>query len=236
MLAYCRVAAQTLGAQGHRQDVVEHGVNPRTFLRAGVQQQFGRGGEHHLDDLVARQMQRRPEQKVRSDQPHHRGLDPWRQRWRGISLRRRLVGQRHQQHQRTDPARVADGHLQRRRRASRTSHHGGLGDTQCVEQADMGVSLRQRRCIGRHGRAQVAEARHRDDADAVRGQPARERHALVVSAAAAVYGQQRHAGASLLVFDRAAACGQQHAALCSMGAGTPHVVVEPKFHQQRCAH
>jgi len=40
--------------------IASHRIDPRPLLRAGMRQQFGRGGQHHLDDLVARQMQRGP--------------------------------------------------------------------------------------------------------------------------------------------------------------------------------
>ena len=135
----------------------------------------------------------------------------------------------------TDPVRVADGHLQSRQRTSRAPHHGGLGDAQSVEQAGMGVGLRRCRCISRHGRAQVAEARHRDDANAVRGQPSRESHALVMPTTAAMYGQQRHPASGFLVFDGTAARLQQHAALCRMRTGALHVDVEAPFDEERCS-
>ena len=81
----------------------------------------------------------------------------------------------------------------------------------------MRVCLRRRRRVWTHRGSQVAEARHRDRPHTVLRQRAREGHALVVPAAAAVDHQQRHAGTKLLILDGAAARGSQHAALRGTG-------------------
>jgi len=48
-----------------------------------------------------------------------------------------------------------------------------------------------------------------------------------------VHSQQWHAGAGLLVFDGAATCVQHNAALGRASKRALHVVVKPRFHDQR---
>ena len=88
----------------------------------------------------------------------------------------------------------------------------------------------------RHGRAQVAEARHGDHPHAALGQAASEGHTVVVSAAAAVHGQEWHASARFLVFDRAAGCVDQLGALRDAGAPRLHIVLETPCNPRRGKH
>jgi hypothetical protein len=87
--------------------------------------------------------------------------------------------------------RVAQGELHRRGSARRDAEHRRPLDLQRVEQAGMRVGLRRRRCIGRERRAQIAEARHQDDAQAAFHQRLDEIDALVEPAARAVHQEHR---------------------------------------------
>ena len=96
-----RVAAQALSAQRHH--IVKHdrpapAPASASALAGRHAPAVGQGWRAPpRRDRIARHVQRRPEQGVRPDQPHHRGLDPGRHGCSGIRLRRRLVGQRYQQ-------------------------------------------------------------------------------------------------------------------------------------------
>ena len=100
----------------------------------------------------------------------------------------------------------------------------------------MCIRLRLGRCIGGHGRAQVAKTRHRDHTDAARGQASCERHTLIKATATAVHGKQRHADAALLILDGAAPGLQQNTTFCRVLASALHLLVEARFHKQSCAH
>ena len=147
----------------------------------------------------------------------------------------RHVSQRHQQNESTGSIRMTNGHLDRRWRAGRPAQNGSLSDAQCVEQTNMGVRLCRRRRICRHWRAQIAKARHGDDADALLGQWASERHALILPAAAAVNRKQRDARASLLILNRPAAGLNDNAALRGARSGNGDVGLEASPYP-KCEH
>ncbi len=91
----------------------------------------------------------------------------------------------------------------------------------------MRIGLRLGRVVGGPRRAQVAEARRRDRADAVWRERSRKRHALVVASAAAVDHQQRDPLAHLLNLDRAATRGQHDTALRGVAGGAREVAPDP---------
>ena len=185
------------------------------------------------DERIAGDVQRRPEQEVRAEQAKQQRVLVVRHGRRGVGHRAGLVGDGNDEYERADTARVADGRLHRRRAARREAHDGGLGYAQGVEQADVRVGLRLGRGIGGPRRAQVAEARHRDHAHTLLHQRPRPGHALIVAAAAAVDHQQRDAVACLLDFDRAAAGGDDHAALRGARGGGGQISLEAGTDQQR---
>src|SRR5262245_12672273 len=208
-LCDARVVQQPGLAQPERQDVLHQRLPALALVGARPRYDLRRRGEDCIDHQSGCHAQCEPVQKVGP----YRALVHEARQARGRRRRRFAghVGEGDEQRQGTRALGMADRELQRRGRARREARDRGAPDAQRIEQAGMRVGLRLRRCVLWQGRAQVAEARHGDDAVTVARELRAELHALVEAAAGAVHQQHRWAGAYLSVFDRAA-CGGRDAA------------------------
>lgn len=121
-----------------------------------------------------------------------------------------------------DPPGMANRNLHGRGSSRRETEHRRLSDSECVEQADVRISLCFGRCVCRHRCAQVAKTRHCNHADATLHKRPSPGHTLVMTAAPMNH-QQWNAVACLLKFNRSASGGYQTAALSREGGRNSYV-------------